>query len=122
MDRKYSTAANQEQGGSKGNKKVGVIVGSILASLFVICMGIYLFIRKKKKKQKRDSTNHGRSRLEQLPEDTFSISHHEEDLDLPHYDFTALAKATNDFSFTHFLGEGGYGPVYRVTPSALHEI
>ncbi|KAJ6752166.1 hypothetical protein OIU85_002575 [Salix viminalis] len=111
-------AANQEQGGPKGNKKVGVIVGSILASLFVICMGIYLFIRKKKKKQKRYATSHGRSRLEQLPEDTFSISHHEEDLDLPHYDFTALAKATNDFSFTHFLGEGGYGPVYRVTLSA----
>ena len=60
--------------------------------------------------------------LEQLPEDTFSISHHEEDLDLPHYDFATLAKATNDFSFTHFLGEGGYGPVYRVTLSALHEI
>ncbi|KAJ6753660.1 RECEPTOR PROTEIN KINASE ZMPK1-RELATED [Salix purpurea] len=81
--------------------------------MFVICLGIYLFIRKKKKKQKRYATSHGRSRLEQLPEDTLSISHHEEDLDLPHYDFTALAKATNDFSFTHFLGEGGYGPVYR---------
>ncbi|KAF9666880.1 hypothetical protein SADUNF_Sadunf16G0274700 [Salix dunnii] len=107
-----AAAANQEQGGSKGDKKVGVIVGSILASLFVICMGIYLFIRKKKK-QKRYATSHGRSRLEQLPEDTFSISHHEEDLDLPHYDFATLAKATNDFSFTHFLGEGGYGPVYR---------
>ncbi|KAJ6370295.1 hypothetical protein OIU76_028548 [Salix suchowensis] len=37
-----------------------------------------------------------------------------EDLELPHFDFTALANATNHFSINNKLGEGGYGPVYRV--------
>uniref|UniRef100_A0A6N2ME66 Receptor-like serine/threonine-protein kinase n=1 Tax=Salix viminalis TaxID=40686 RepID=A0A6N2ME66_SALVM len=36
-----------------------------------------------------------------------------EDMELPHFDFTALANATNHFSINNKLGEGGYGPVYR---------
>uniref|UniRef100_A0A6N2ME67 non-specific serine/threonine protein kinase n=1 Tax=Salix viminalis TaxID=40686 RepID=A0A6N2ME67_SALVM len=37
-----------------------------------------------------------------------------EDLELPHFYFTALANATNHFSINNKLGEGGYGPVYRL--------
>uniref|UniRef100_A0A6N2MET3 Receptor-like serine/threonine-protein kinase n=1 Tax=Salix viminalis TaxID=40686 RepID=A0A6N2MET3_SALVM len=37
-----------------------------------------------------------------------------EDLELPHFDFTAVANATNHFSINNKLGEGGYGPVYRL--------
>lgn len=38
----------------------------------------------------------------------------EEDLDLPLFDWLAVASATNDFAFTNKIGEGGFGPVYRV--------
>lgn len=37
-----------------------------------------------------------------------------EDLELPHFEFTAVANATNNFSINNKLGEGGYGPVYGV--------
>lgn len=37
------------------------------------------------------------------------------DLDLPIYDFDTVAKATNQFSLANKLGEGGFGPVYKVT-------
>lgn len=52
---------------------------------------------------------------EQIPEDNFTIPYQEEDLDLPHYDLNTLAIATNGFSFSNLLGEGGFGPVYKVT-------
>lgn len=38
----------------------------------------------------------------------------EEDLDLPLFDWLTVASATNDFAFTNKIGEGGFGPVYRV--------
>lgn len=38
-----------------------------------------------------------------------------EDIDLPTFDFSTVANATDNFSPTNILGEGGYGPVYKVT-------
>ncbi|VVA37651.1 PREDICTED: G-type lectin S-receptor [Prunus dulcis] len=36
-----------------------------------------------------------------------------EDLELPLFDFDTIAAATNNFSYTNKLGEGGFGPVYK---------
>ncbi|XP_034912698.1 G-type lectin S-receptor-like serine/threonine-protein kinase At4g27290 isoform X4 [Populus alba] len=109
-----AAAANQGQGGSKWNNKVAVILGSVLAPLLVLCLGICLLIRKKKMEQNRYNSSRGRSRREQIPEDNFTLPYQdEEDLDLPHYDLNTLAIATNGFSFSNLLGEGGFGPVYK---------
>lgn len=41
--------------------------------------------------------------------------------DLPMYSFKAIAAATNNFSDENKLGQGGFGPVYKVNiSSALH--
>lgn len=37
-----------------------------------------------------------------------------EDIDIPIFDFSTIAKATNHFSISNKLGEGGFGPVYKV--------
>lgn len=37
-----------------------------------------------------------------------------EDWELPLFDFNIIASATNNFSDNCKLGEGGYGPVYKV--------
>jgi hypothetical protein len=37
-----------------------------------------------------------------------------EDMELPLFPFSAIADATNNFSVNNKLGEGGFGPVYRV--------
>ena len=40
-----------------------------------------------------------------------------QDIELPLFDFPTIAKATNYFSVNNKLGEGGFGPVYKVTLS-----
>lgn len=37
-----------------------------------------------------------------------------EDFEVPLFDFTEIANATNNFSDLNKLGEGGFGPVYKV--------
>ena len=37
------------------------------------------------------------------------------EMELPLFDLTTIAKATNNFSSRNKLGEGGFGPVYKVT-------
>lgn len=44
----------------------------------------------------------------------------DEDLELPLFDFTTLANATNGFSMHSKLGEGGFGTVYKVIITLLH--
>lgn len=50
---------------------------------------------------------------------TETVSHtHEqdqEDLELPLFDLSRIAVATDNFSINNKLGEGGYGPVYKVS-------
>lgn len=38
----------------------------------------------------------------------------EEDLELPLFHMATLTSATNNFSSSNILGEGGFGPVYKV--------
>ncbi|KAG8658079.1 hypothetical protein MANES_03G118500v8 [Manihot esculenta] len=38
----------------------------------------------------------------------------EEDLDLPLFDLVTITRATNKFSLNNKLGEGGFGPVYKM--------
>ena len=38
----------------------------------------------------------------------------EEDMELRLFDLSTIARATNDFSLNNKLGEGGFGPLYKV--------
>ena len=38
----------------------------------------------------------------------------EEQVDMPTFDFSVIAKATDNFSSRNKLGEGRFGPVYKV--------
>ena len=42
------------------------------------------------------------------------------DLDLPLIEIETIAKATNNFSLNNKLGEGGFGPVYKVCRFLTH--
>ena len=38
----------------------------------------------------------------------------EEDLELPLFDLSTMSRATDDFSASNILGQGGFGTVYKV--------
>jgi len=44
-----------------------------------------------------------------------TIKHGKKDIDLPTLDLSTIDNATRSFSVNNILGEGGYGPVYKVT-------
>jgi len=44
----------------------------------------------------------------------------QEDLELPSFDLTTVIRATNNFSIENKLGEGGFGPVYKVVSEAFY--
>jgi hypothetical protein len=41
------------------------------------------------------------------------------DIDVPFFDLESILVATNSFSDANKLGEGGYGPVYKVISTIL---
>lgn len=41
----------------------------------------------------------------------------EDSIELPLFDFNNILLATNNFDIENKLGQGGYGPVYRVSTS-----
>ncbi|WRX29119.1 Protein kinase domain - like 10 [Theobroma cacao] len=51
---------------------------------------------------------------EDIGEAEQNIEQSKEDMELPLFDLATIAKATNNFSFNKKLGEGGFGPVYKL--------
>ena len=39
---------------------------------------------------------------------------HKKEVDIPLFSFSSVSAATNNFSVSNKLGEGGFGPVYKV--------
>ena len=48
-------------------------------------------------------------------ETSSKIGSQEEDMELPLFNLSAIATATENFSVNNKLGEGGFGSVYRVS-------
>ncbi|KAH0986781.1 hypothetical protein GBA52_013958 [Prunus armeniaca] len=91
-----------ETGGTgKKDKRIILILVisavSVLPLLALLCWYILL-----KKRGRNVSTSAGSRSIK-------------EDWELPLFDFDTIATATNNFSHTNKLGEGGFGQVYKVT-------
>jgi len=43
----------------------------------------------------------------------------QQDFELPFFNISTMISATNDFSICNKLGEGGFGPVYKVNMQQL---
>eukprot|EP00258_Populus_trichocarpa_P017240 XP_006377796.2 G-type lectin S-receptor-like serine/threonine-protein kinase At4g27290 [Populus trichocarpa] len=76
-------------------KLAGIVSSAIVAGIGMLMLGIIISMRKWNLRKK----NHCEER--------------EEDMELPIFDMSTIAHATDAFSNSNKLGEGGFGPVYK---------
>nr|POE76390.1 g-type lectin s-receptor-like serine/threonine-protein kinase [Quercus suber] len=92
---------------SSKKKQVGIMIGSALFVLGMIILGLVSYIWKRKlRKQAMTKRNCGKE-----CDNVGGM----EDFELPIFDLTAIANATDNFSRENKLGEGGFGSVFKGT-------
>ncbi|KAI3680607.1 hypothetical protein L6452_35380 [Arctium lappa] len=95
-------------------KIVGITVG-ICAGLITLLILVYL--KRKNMRWSKKSITYRIGLQESIEGETKM-----DELDLPLFDFTTLAIATNNFSDANKLGQGGFGCVYKVAETRLATI
>jgi Mg2+/citrate symporter len=89
------------------NKKqtIIIVVSTSLGSILVcLILAVYLARRKKKRSKKTIPAS----------DQNYTNESGKEDTELSSYSMSIIAKSTNNFSVNNKLGEGGFGPVYKV--------
>ncbi|KAL2495215.1 G-type lectin S-receptor-like serine/threonine-protein kinase [Forsythia ovata] len=62
----------------------------------------------------KKTANNGRALADDNPSQDINQSNGDENLELPLLSFVTISNATNQFSYRNKIGEGGFGPVYKV--------
>ncbi|KAL6529537.1 hypothetical protein OROGR_015160 [Orobanche gracilis] len=88
---------------SQGMKRTLIAIWTSMLGSFLLGLSLALFIWKRKLNAQKPSNKEG---LEESKD---------KDLELPVYDLSTVTTATNSFSSSNKLGEGGFGPVYKGT-------
>ncbi|KAL1817445.1 hypothetical protein ACET3Z_020019 [Daucus carota] len=91
--------------GTREERQIWII--AVSAVLFVLLAAVSVFILKKRKLKTRE-------KLKFISESVALTKIEHEELDLPLISFEIIEKATYTFSDNNKLGEGGFGPVYKV--------
>ncbi|PRQ50992.1 putative protein kinase RLK-Pelle-DLSV family [Rosa chinensis] len=96
-----------------GKVKTGIIVAVVIGAVFsgMLLVGYYVYRRRTKLKE-----------TEKREENLKKKGVQKEDLELPIFNMSTIARATDNFSDYMKLGEGGFGPVYRGTLADGQEI
>ncbi|KAH0765076.1 hypothetical protein KY285_000947 [Solanum tuberosum] len=85
-----------------------------LRLLSVLCLILYIRHTKKKKKKKEEENQNQQRFSEGSSEMLYINKSKNDDLDLSPFDFSTILGVTNNFSLSNKLGEGGFGPVYKI--------
>ncbi|CAK7338300.1 unnamed protein product, partial [Dovyalis caffra] len=88
---------------AKAASKIKIVL-RIALPIFVVCGALVVAYYIFKRKAKLIGSNRENGQID---------SGQKEDMELPLFQFTTIANATNGFSFNNKLGEGGFGPVYK---------
>ncbi|KAE8724446.1 G-type lectin S-receptor-like serine/threonine-protein kinase RKS1 [Hibiscus syriacus] len=99
--------------------KKGVLAITIVSAvvLFLILLALlHCMVRRLRRAERRKRKNIFRFTSSSFIEDSIGEKEVDESRrngDLPFFDFSAIAAATNNFSTDNKLGQGGFGPVYK---------
>jgi len=91
-----------EKGNNNGKKKAGIIASTVVFGMGMLMLGMIFCIRRRKFRMN----------------DNFKDVR-KEDMEFPIFYLSTVANATGNFSSRNKLGEGGFGPVYKVKKSHL---
>ncbi|XP_022139896.1 G-type lectin S-receptor-like serine/threonine-protein kinase At4g27290 isoform X2 [Momordica charantia] len=83
------------------NKKLMVAISVSVASFLGFLVLVICFILRRRRKLRGNEIT------------ASEIQSQENEVEMPLYDFTTIETATNYFSFSNKIGEGGFGPVYK---------
>ncbi|TKY66620.1 G-type lectin S-receptor serine/threonine-protein kinase [Spatholobus suberectus] len=90
---------------AKKKKLAGILVGIGILILGITIVGYVIYLKSKKL---------GKSGKDKIINEEDQIEKYEkESIELPTFEFSTIANATDHFSPNNILGEGGYGPVYK---------
>ncbi|XVF70465.1 hypothetical protein PTKIN_Ptkin11bG0163700 [Pterospermum kingtungense] len=102
LDRTNSLGTNK----STGKKTMWIVISTVVSTMVIIVSVVLVLFVWRKKHRKKGS-------MGWLSENSYKYENKKEDLDLPLFDFTTIAHATDNFSPKNKIGEGGFGSVYK---------
>ncbi|XWS09912.1 hypothetical protein CRYUN_Cryun39dG0030500 [Craigia yunnanensis] len=112
-------AAELHTGKSTQNKRMRSIIVSVTISVTILTSALFIWqVKRKKDKRKGEdllsfehSISSAPTRNEQS--EVKRQLKHKKEVDIPLFSFSSVSAATNNFSVSNKLGEGGFGPVYK---------
>ena len=101
---------------------------SLLFKLFLAELGIlqgspiqyFLFLIAEKRSNQGHQLYHSEIRVKQLIDSEQFKEEDKKDIDVPFFDLDDILAATDNFSDINKLGQGGFGPVYKVIVINFH--
>ncbi|XP_019094832.1 PREDICTED: G-type lectin S-receptor-like serine/threonine-protein kinase At1g11410 isoform X1 [Camelina sativa] len=102
--------------GSSGKRRLFVILISLAVVVMLLMITLFCFIRKRRHSIRRRKTSRSFAPSSFDLEDSFILEELEDksrSRELPLFELSTIAAATNNFAFQNKLGAGGFGPVYK---------
>ncbi|CAN8305538.1 unnamed protein product [Cochlearia groenlandica] len=103
--------ARWSRNGLSGKKRVVMVLVSLIASLILLSVIVFCFLKKRRSKLRRSPKTFARGSFDF--EESFTFEQDKARNELPLFELNMIASATSNFSSQNRLGEGGFGPVYK---------
>ncbi|KAG5597727.1 hypothetical protein H5410_038959 [Solanum commersonii] len=94
-------------------KKRKVLFWILPLSVCLILVFLTLVVYHRRRKKALELKNKGRSGYSGNYKMNYNSGNCTEEFEIPLFDLSTIAKATNNFSIDRQIGEGGFGPVYK---------